>query len=491
VTKAGPKQAVDASPLPFRTTATGARRFARFCQRFVTVPEGEGALGRLRLRQWQVELVASVLDATPRPRLAAWMLPRGSGKSSLAGALALYDLLLGEVGARVVVVATDERQAGIVFAAAARMVELHPELARRVQVYADRLQVPGRGASLRTLPAVAKRLEGLNPSLAIVDEFGYVDEAVWEVVAHANIKRRGGLLVGIGTPPPDAEASVLWTVREHGLQHPEDASFVWREHSAAGFEHHPVDCRHCWTLANKALGDFAFEDGLVALLPPKTREASFRRAHLCQFVTEVDEPWLPAELWDACADPRPIPDGAEVVLGFDGSWSGDTTALVACTIGARPHLGLLALWEAPEGARDWRVDILAVEATIQAACQRFRVREVACDPYRWSRSLQVLRDAGLPMVEYPQSPERMTPAVTSFYEAVVNKTLTHSGDGRLARHVGNAVVREDARGIRITKPDKHSRRRIDAAVAAVMALDRAAYHARDHGPQIWIFSDAA
>ena len=38
----------------------------------------------------------------------------------------------------------------------------------------------------------------------------------------------------------------------------------------------------------------------------------------------------------------------------------------------------------------------------------------------------------------------------------------------------NAVLREDARGARLAKEHKDSRRRIDAAVAAVMAHDRAA-----------------
>ena len=37
---------------------------------------------------------------------------------------------------------------------------------------------------------------------------------------------------------------------------------------------------------------------------------------------------------------------------------------------------------------------------------------------------------------------------------------------RLARHVGNAVLREDARGARLAKERKDSPRRIDAAVAA-------------------------
>jgi phage terminase large subunit-like protein len=60
-----------------------------------------------------------------------------------------------------------------------------------------------------------------------------------------------------------------------------------------------------------------------------------------------------------------------------------------------------------------------------------------------------------------------------FYEAVVNGQLTHSDDSRLARHAGNAVLREAARGARLAKERRDSPRRIDAAVGAVMAHDRA------------------
>ena len=59
----------------------------------------------------------------------------------------------------------------------------------------------------------------------------------------------------------------------------------------------------------------------------------------------------------------------------------------------------------------------------------------------------------------------MTPATTGMYEAVVNGTVTHSGDLRLARHVANATVRTDNRGTRIYKEHKHSARRIDLASA--------------------------
>jgi phage terminase large subunit-like protein len=56
----------------------------------------------------------------------------------------------------------------------------------------------------------------------------------------------------------------------------------------------------------------------------------------------------------------------------------------------------------------------------------------------------------------------------------VNWTLTHAGDARLARHVGKCVVRIDSRGTPLAKEHRHSTRRIDLAVAMVMAHARAA-----------------
>ena len=453
------------------------------------VPKGTGALRPLRLRPWQVELVSSVLDPMPPPSLAGWMLPRGQGKSALVAALGLYDLMLGAEGASVVVVATDERQAGIVFGAAARMVELHAELAGRVQVYQDRLTVPARGATFQVLPAVPKRLEGLDPTLAILDEFGRIDRETYEVVGLASGKRDASLVLGIGTPGPEWATSVLADMREYGIEHPDDDTFVWREHSAAGFEDHPVDCRHCWTLANPALGDFLHERGIGAFLPPKTREGTFRRARLCQFVDELADAWLPPRAWDDCADQRPIPDGAEVVLALDGSFSQDATALVACEIGDTPHLDVAGLWEPPVGRPDWRVPIVAVEDAIRDACRRWQVRQIVADPFRWARSLQILAADGLPVLEFPQSAQRMTPATTGLYEAVVNRTVTHSGDPRLARHVANATVRTDSRGTRIYKEHKHSTRRIDLAVCAIMAHSVAA--AVEPGPQLYWYEDAS
>jgi phage terminase large subunit-like protein len=52
----------------------------------------------------------------------------------------------------VLVVASDERQARIIFNTARRMVQLEPDLEARVQVYADRLHEPRTDSTFMALP---------------------------------------------------------------------------------------------------------------------------------------------------------------------------------------------------------------------------------------------------------------------------------------------------------------------------------------------------
>ncbi|MHA7664469.1 terminase TerL endonuclease subunit [Mycolicibacterium sp. HS_4_1] len=476
--KAGPKAAVDPSVLPWRPRSTGSDRFAKFCERFVKVPKGAGALTPLRLRDWQRDLVGSVLDADPQPRTAGWMLPRGQGKSSLMAAWGIYELFEGGEGATVCVVAVDERQAGIIFGIARRMVELDSELAGRVQTFKERLVIPGRDAQFHCLPAEPKRLEGLDYSLAILDEAGVANRDSYEVLTLAQGKRARSTLVCIGTPGPKLDDQVLLDLRQYAAENPEDRSLVWREFSAAGFEDHPADCEHCWELANPALDDFLHRDALHALLPPKTRESTFRRARLCQLASDTDGAFLPSGVWDSLSTNVGVPPGREVVVALDGSFSDDTTALLVGTVSATPHFDVIKVWQRPRGDEDYRVPVADVEDEIRAACRRWQVIEIIADPFRWTRTLQVLESERLPIVEFPHSPSRLTEATTNLYSAAVNGRITHSGNATLAAHVSAAVIREDARGMRL---DKASRSRtapkIDLAACLVMAHSRATWRA--------------
>jgi phage terminase large subunit-like protein len=436
----------------------------------------------MTVRPWQREIIGGVLDE-PRPRQALVSIPAGNGKSTLAAALGLYGLLGDRVeGAQVLVVASDERQARIIFTTAARMVELDPALSARVQVFKDHLLEPRTNSVFMALPADPGALQGWDPSLAIVDELHVVTDDTFEAMAARAGKREQSLLLAISTPPrAGQDDSVMRRLVDHGREHA-DPSFYFAEFAApAGCA---VDDEAAWEVANPALDDFLHRDALRATLPPKMREAAFRRYRLGQWVS-VDDAWLPDGAWSACADVgRSIADGAEVVIGLDGSFSRDCTALVVASVDPRPHVELYRLWEAPEGARDWRVPVVQVEDAVRAAAVRWRVLEVAADPYRWQRSLEVLDGDGLPVHEFFQNAARMGPATARFYQLVVDGELSHDGSSALGRHVANAILKTDSRGARLAKEHKDSKRRIDAAVSAVMAVHRAAELA-DTAPAIY------
>ncbi|WP_044080332.1 terminase TerL endonuclease subunit [Mycobacterium canetti] len=463
-------------PLPFRPrSVVESKRFERFCIKFVRVPKGTGARGVFRPRPWQMDIAADVLDSGART--VGLMLPRGSGKTTLSAAIALYVFFCWGDGANVDVFAVDERQAALAFNAARRMVELSEDLSSRCYVYADKLVIPLTDSTFQVMPASPAAAEGRDSVLTICDEAGVISRDLYEVVSLAAGKRERSVLVAIGTPGPRLDDQVLLNLRAHAAEHPEDKSLVWREYSAAGFEDHPVDCVHCWKLSNPAIDDFLHRDALYALLPPKTREATFRRARLCQLPIDNENSFLPAGVWESLATGDPVPDGSDVVLALDGSYNGDTTALVVATVATAPHFDAVKVWD-PKGDPDYRVPVADVEQAIRDACKRWRVQEIAADPFRFTRTLQALEAERLPIVEFPHSPSRLTAATTDLYKACVNGQLTHSGHTTMAAHVAAAVIREDPRGMRLDKASRSRRApKIDLLACVLMAHSRATWRA--------------
>jgi phage terminase large subunit-like protein len=301
--RAGLKGLIAAPPLDLRRyPRRGSARAVRFIQRHVLVPKGTGARRPLRLRPWQREIIHGVLDE-PRPRQALVSIPAGNGKSTLAAALGLYGLLAdGVEGAQVLVVASDEPQARIIYATAARMVELHQDLADRVQVFKDHLLEPRTNSVFMALPADPGALQGWDPSLAIVDELHVVTDDTFEAMAARAGKREQSLLLAISTPPKAGQDdSVMRRLVDHGREGG-DPSFYFREYAApAGCA---LDDEQAWAVANPALDDFLHRDALRATLPPKMRENAFRRYRLGQWVS-VEEPGSPMVPGRRAPTPQP------------------------------------------------------------------------------------------------------------------------------------------------------------------------------------------
>ncbi|OBK69571.1 terminase [Mycobacterium colombiense] len=476
--KAGPKKATDLTALPFDCNLTGAERFAAWCERFLVVPKGKGAGKPLRLRPWQVEMLRPFLDPEPRPVVGAIMGPRGLGKTGVFSALGLYELFNGPVGNEIPIVGVDERMAGRLLLPAVQMVELNPALASRAVVYRDRIEVPGRRSVLMALPAEAKRIEGLGTwTLALADELGEIDPDTWSTLILGAGKLSGAMALGIGTPP-NRDTSVLTDLRDALRANPDDPTTAFVEFSAAGFEDHPVDCVHCLELANPQLDDLLSRDRATALLR-QVSEGEYRRKRLCQVVSTNEAPFIDRPTWDGLSTGEPIPDGAEVVIGFDGAFGGrdsDACALVIGTVSATPHFDVLVCYENP-GDPKWRVDLLRVEQDIRDACKRYRVRELVADPFRLSRTLQILASEGIKVSEFPWSPSRTTKATAALHTAAVSGQFTHSGDDTLTRHVMAATVIESSNGgLRIAKTSRsRMAAKIDCAAALLMCHSRCVF----------------
>lgn len=477
--RAGPKRGVVAAPLDLsHLPKSGEKRVTAFAEEFLMIPQGKGAKQPVRLRPWQKEIIRGLMPARGvRPRQGVISMPRGNGKSGLAAVLAAYFLFAdGVEGAEVLCVATDARQARIVFNRVRRMIELNPRLEEQVQIFQDRIYVPATDSSLFPLPSQEDALQGYSPTFAIVDELHYVKENVWEAMTLASGKREHSLVLGISTPG-DNRDSVLYRLCEYGRSS-QDRSFFFREYAApVGAD---VGDEAAWKLANPALGDFLSPDAL-RLDARTAREDNFRRYRLGQWVNGASA-WLPRDEWDRCADITVTVDKTTpVVLAFDGSISDDSTALTGCTVpaaGEKPHIFVLNVWAKDDPA--WTVDRDEVDAAVKDAFRRFNVLEMVADPYGWRTEIQrwAKRFGSARVVEFPSYVlSRMAPFTDLLTTAIKQQNVTHDGNAVLALHVANARAKSTVHGDVITKDRKGSPRKIDAAVTTVMAHGRADWHA--------------
>lgn len=483
------------TPVDDSAVARGDGEFAvEFAEAFGSIGK-DGIAGRagesLVLRGWQRELLRHLYARDEQGGLVAQTaligMPRKNGKSALSSAaIGLYSLIAeGIEGGEVVAVAAEKEQARIVFGEAKRMIE-SCELADQVQLYKDSIYVPDSKSVFRVVSAEAYSKEGLNPSRVIMDELhAHKNRELFDVFSLA-MGNRGKIaqLVAITTAGVKSDStgrdSIAYTLYQYGQKVARgeivDPSFFmawWQAPDECDFR----DPKN-WELANPGFDDIVSRQDFESAVR-RTPEAEFRTKRLNQWVSS-SVAWLPYGAWDSCAGEFELHNDDEIVLGFDGSYSGDASVIVGAVVPKSEDdpvkVFLVKAWEKDLTLHgdDWRVDTLEVEQTILDFCQTHpNVREIVCDPYRWQRSMGVLEDAGLPVVEYPQQPSRMIRACQVFYDAVAEKRLVHNGEPILSRHLDNAVTKMTPAGVHIRKESPNSPRKIDAAVAAVMATDRA------------------
>jgi len=232
-------------------------------------------------------------------------------------------------------------------------------------------------------------------------------------------------------------------------------------------------------------------DHLVATIWDPTSDPQVSRSDFLNQITHASDAWLSQPEWAACADPsKVVADGDTIVLGFDGSRRRargvtDATALIGCRV-SDGHLFEIGVWEQPDGpaGQDWEVPVAEVLAAVDAAFDRWTVVGMYADPAKWESHvagwearygdrLKVKASRDHPMSWWITGGRslQIVRATERLHNAVVDREMTHDGSYALTRHVLNARRRVGRSGIQIAKEHPDSSRKIDAAVAAILAWE--------------------
>ena len=482
------KRVASLTPGPWKTDPSWLRmhsraeRAIRFIETYCRPAKGAGHYTRradgtiagdpLRLAPFQKAFIRKALGKGVD--IAVLGTPRGNGKSSLGGALAVWALFDDD--------ATGSPQIPVIhmtvamaikscYGVAVSMIRAEPELERRCLIYTGvstpRVFVPFNGGELFPMSNEVGGLQGLDPSLAIVDEIGFQPVESWDSLRMGAGKRERSTIVGVGTPGFDHD-NALYHLRRAVDEGQRLPGFYLRLFAAP--EGCAIDDRKAWRIANPAIrAGFLRESALETDLGI-THEAHFRIFRLGQDIEGTDA-WLGPNgrmIWEGLTSPWDFVEDAQTWVGIDIGLKHDSTAVVA--VQRRDDGRLHATCRLWVPTRDEPVDTTDVMQHIRELAARYKIQTVGYDPRFFDVPAKMLTDEGIAMFELPQSLERMTPAIGSLYEMIRSGGITHDGDPAFAAQVLAAVPRFNDRGFTLAKGK--SRGRIDAAVALALAVDR-------------------
>lgn len=463
-------------------------RYIAFCEEFVILPVVRRPMV---LHPYQREMFERFLD--PATRQDMEKIPRGNAKTTSVGGFIVAAAFL-EDDHDVPIVATTVKQAEkTTYGAVLEMTtgpSAHAELKERVQKFTSvadkRLVVPQTNSVVYPMADLAAGLQGLNPSVGVLDEASEAAVDTFDALSLAAGKRPESITIGISTPSFKLEGNAMLEFEQSIASGVELPGVVFHEHRA------PDGCDHRdernWFTANPGLlttPPILSIDALRADVG-RTAEQRFRCYRLAQWPTMLLEGWLGesgAELWDALADPWTFRPKAPTWVGVDVSLRHDSTAVVAVQDrGDGRHHAVARIWYPGRGQV---IDRGAVREHIAQLHRNFDVKGVAYDPRFFEDSAQELHHQGVAMIEVPQTAARMVPAVTAGYSAIVGGRLSHDDDEVFAAHIVNAQARPSEGGITISKNPKAPTLKIDACIAFCLAMSIASAQSTEFTDDAW------
>jgi phage terminase large subunit-like protein len=509
-------------------TTFDPRRAAKVCNFFERILRHPSAgLSAFKLLRWERSILRRVfgnVDASGLRiiRKVYLEVAKKNGKSELAAGIALYCLLEdNEPACEVYGAATVKKQAGIVFNTAAAMVRASPELRKRLKVIRSTKRIVKRddpSSFYAVIAADGDAEDGINPHCVIIDELHRWKTAkaleLYEVLTRGNVARR---------------QPIVWEITTAGSTE-EESPLCWREHNYAinhnsGEFSNPhffgkifaIDSKDDWTnpkaweKANpslETLGGFLKLSKLQELcqeaIDQPSRQPAFKRFH-CGIWLSMEALWMDPEIWARNAGELRRLVERPCYLGLDLSRTTDLTSLVLLFPDASDESFdvLPFFWMAREQVRvreladhvpygTWVaqkkieatngevIDLRDIKRKIKWCAEVFSVQQVAFDPAHADQlAIELTEELGLKCVPVPQRYTHLSEPMKKVMELALRGKFRHAAHPVLSWNMKCVKVRTDGEdNIRPVKPDRNKdNARIDGAVALILAMSRALFHA--------------
>jgi phage terminase large subunit-like protein len=485
-----------------RQLSRGERNIA-WIEHHCRIPEGRLVGQPVKLTKHQKRWICRIYDSPTRVFILS--MARKNAKTALSAFLLLLHLCGPEAkpNSQLYSAAQSRDQASILFALAAKVVRMSPDLSEFVGIRdtAKQLYCEELGTLYRALSADAATAYGLSPVFVVHDELGQVKgprSELYEALETASAAQESPLSIVISTQAP-TDADLLSLLIDDGLTGADPRIKV--ELCTAPLDLDPFS-EEAIRAANPHFDVFMNKEEVFRQASDAKRmpsaEAGYRNLILNQRV-EARSPFITRSIWqENGAEPDEFDAATEVFGGLDLSSVSDLTALVL-TAAQGDGFGVQSTFWLPESglAEKARADRVPydlwhqqgflnttpgasieyefVAARLREVFDRYNVRAIAFDRYNMRFLKPWLERAGFTpeemdrFIEFGQGFQSMSPALRELESLLLARKLKHGNHPVLTMCAANAtVVTDPAEQRKFTKGKATGR--IDGMVALAMAV---------------------
>jgi phage terminase large subunit-like protein len=463
-------------------------------EKYLTVPGGPLAGQPLQLAPWQWEFGCCLYRIDPDTgryayRRGAASMPKGMGKSPFLGALAFAELVLPTVfdgwdadgnpvgrprnSPWVQIAAVSEDQTDNCYIQLVDMLRDSDAVADYgMDVGLTRTFLKGRSGRIEPVTASSGSREGQPVTFAVLEETQYWRPSNGGVELAATIRRNiaktDGRSVEITNAYRKGDDSVAEATSAAALKKSVGLYYSQRRGPWVDDLLDAAAVRSALDVAYAGCSWVDLDRLTEECADPSTTADDARRFYLGWPSEAPEDAWISPGQWEQCRTPGGRLDfDLPVFVGIDVALKHDTTAIVIVQDQGARIFAEARIWT-PTPTQV--LDLKAVEAYLRVLAGRYTINEIVYDPRFFERSAQELESEGLPLVEFPQNHSRMVPACGNAYEVIASGRLAHDGDQSFTDQMLAAAPVTTEHGWRLSKG--RSRRKIDAAIALAMALDR-------------------